>query len=65
MIMKHLLSIEQLSVAEIAEVFKLSQQLKASRRKTLKDLPLKNQVWALIFNKSSSANVSFAISLTV
>src|SRR5258706_823663 len=60
--MKHFLSIEQPGHAEIAEIFKLAHQLKASRGKTLKDLPLKNRIWALIFSKSSTrTRVSFEV----
>ena len=62
--MKHLLSIEQLSTAKIADILKLSRELKALRGREARDLPLKDQVWALIFNKSSTrTRVSFEVGI--
>lgn len=62
--MKHLLTVEQLSGAEIAEVFNLAKRLKANRGKKVKSLPLKNQYWALIFTKASTrTRVSFEVGI--
>jgi ornithine carbamoyltransferase len=62
--MKHLLTIEQLSGAEIDEILKLAKALKTSRGKPTKDLPLQGQAWALIFNKASTrTRVSFEVGI--
>ncbi len=62
--MKHLQSIQQLSNADIAEILALANQMKASRGKETKDLPLKGQTWALIFNKASTrTRVSFEVGI--
>lgn len=61
--MKHLLSIESLSSADIAEILALSKTLKAERGQH-RDLPLKGQCWALIFSKSSTrTRVSFEVGI--
>jgi ornithine carbamoyltransferase len=60
--MKHLLTVEQLNAGEITEVLDLAKDLKADRGKEVKDLPLKNQHWALVFNKASTrTRVSFEV----
>ncbi len=62
--MKHLQSIQQLSSADIAEILALAKQMKANRGKETKDLPLKGQTWALIFNKASTrTRVSFEVGI--
>ena len=62
--MKHLLTIEQLSAAEIDEILRLAKKLKATRGKSARALPLKDQVWALIFNKASTrTRVSFEVGI--
>lgn len=62
--MKHLQTIEQLSSAEIAEILALAKDLKANRGREVKDLPLKGQSWALIFNKASTrTRVSFEVGI--
>ncbi len=61
--MKHLLTLEQLSPATITGVFKLAEELK-SKRGDCKESPLKNQTWALIFNKASTrTRVSFEVGI--
>jgi ornithine carbamoyltransferase len=58
---KHLLSIQSLSADEIKEYVRLGVELKADRG-NLKDRPLTNQCWALIFSKSSTrTRVSFEV----
>jgi ornithine carbamoyltransferase len=62
--MKHLQTVEQLGSAEISEIFALTKDLKANRGKEMKDLPLKGQTWALIFNKASTrTRVSFEVGI--
>jgi ornithine carbamoyltransferase len=62
--MKHLETVEQLSGAEITEILALARELKANRGKEIKDLPLKGQTWALIFNKASTrTRVSFEVGI--
>ena len=62
--MKHLATVEQLSGAEIAEILALAKELKANRGKETKELPLKGQTWALIFNKASTrTRVSFEVGI--
>ena len=62
--MKHLLSIEQLSAAEIGEILRLAKKLKAARGKAARSLPLQGQVWALMFNKASTrTRVSFEVGI--
>jgi len=62
--MKHLLAVEQLSTAEIDGILDLASGLKANRGKELKDLPLKNQHWALVFTKASTRKrVSFEVGI--
>ncbi|MGD0650752.1 MAG: ornithine carbamoyltransferase [Verrucomicrobiia bacterium] len=62
--MRHLLTVEQLNAGEIAEVLDLAKDLKADRGKEVKDLPLKNQHWALVFNKASTrTRVSFEVGI--
>jgi ornithine carbamoyltransferase len=62
--MKHLLTIEQLSGGEIAEILKLGEQFKKGRGKTKQAQPLAGQIWALIFNKASTrTRVSFEVGI--
>ena len=62
--MKHLETVEQLSSAQITEILALAKELKANRGREVKDLPLKGQTWALIFNKASTrTRVSFEVGI--
>src|SRR5436305_6938211 len=62
--MKHLLSIEQLSSAEIDQILSLSADLKKSRRAANGPKPLAGQTWALMFSKSSTrTRVSFEVGI--
>jgi ornithine carbamoyltransferase len=62
--MKHLLTVEQLSGLEIAEIFKLAREFKKGRGKAKQKRPLKGQTWALIFNKASTrTRVSFEVGI--
>src|SRR2546428_12492480 len=61
--MKHLLSIEALSAAEIGEVIDLAAKMKVERGRHEKH-PLRHQCWALIFSKSSTrTRVSFEVAI--
>jgi ornithine carbamoyltransferase len=61
--MKHLLSIEQLSSAEIEEILSLAAKLKRERHNPT-NKPLAGQTWALIFSKSSTrTRVSFEVGI--
>jgi ornithine carbamoyltransferase len=60
--MKHLLSIEQLSAAEIDEILNVTIDLKRHRTNGAK--PLAGQTWALMFSKSSTrTRVSFEVGI--
>ncbi len=61
--MKHLLSIESLSAAEILEIVDLAKRLKATRgQEALK--PLGGECWGLLFSKSSTrTRVSFEVGI--
>jgi ornithine carbamoyltransferase len=62
--MKHLLSIEQLSSAEIDQILSLSAELKRSRGAANSPKPLAGQTWALMFSKSSTrTRVSFEVGI--
>jgi ornithine carbamoyltransferase len=62
--MKHLLSIEQLSAAEIDEILSLSTELKKQRGAANDPKPLAGQTWALMFSKSSTrTRVSFEVGI--
>jgi ornithine carbamoyltransferase len=62
--MKHLLTVEQLSSREIADILKLGKEFKKSRGKAKGRQPLKGQSWALIFNKASTrTRVSFEVGI--
>jgi ornithine carbamoyltransferase len=62
--MKHLLSIEQLSAAEIDQILALSVELKKSRGAANSPKPLAGQTWALLFSKSSTrTRVSFEVGI--
>lgn len=59
--MKNLLSIESLTRDEIYTILDLADQMKATRGNHAAQ-PLKNQIWALIFSKSSTrTRVSFEV----
>ncbi|MES2982366.1 MAG: ornithine carbamoyltransferase [Verrucomicrobiota bacterium] len=61
--MKHLLSIEELSAAEISSLIANAQSLKAERGKHAAQ-PLAGQTWAMIFTKSSTrTRVSFEVGI--
>ncbi len=61
--MKHLLSIEELSAAEISSLIASAQSLKAERGKHASQ-PLAGQTWAMIFSKSSTrTRVSFEVGI--
>jgi len=62
--MKHLLSIEQLSAAEIDQILSLSTELKKTRGAANSPKPLAGQTWALMFSKSSTrTRVSFEVGI--
>src|SRR5688572_17668369 len=62
--MKHLLSIEQLSAAEIDRILSLSSELKKQRGSANHPKPLAGQTWALMFSKSSTrTRVSFEVGI--
>ena len=61
--MKHLLSIESLTAAEIHGILDLAAGMKATRGRHA-DHPLRHQCWALIFSKSSTrTRVSFEVGI--
>jgi len=61
--MKHLLSIESLSAADMIEILELTKTLKAERGRHASK-PLEGQCWALIFSKSSTrTRVSFEVGI--
>jgi ornithine carbamoyltransferase len=61
--MKHLLSIEELSAAEIAKLIQDAEKLKAERGNHATQ-PLAGQTWAMIFSKSSTrTRVSFEVGI--
>ncbi len=61
--MKHLLSIESLSAAEIQEILALAAGMKATRGRHAAH-PLRHQCWAMIFTKSSTrTRVSFEVGI--
>ncbi len=61
--MKHFLSIEALTAAEIHEILDLAVQMKATRGRHDAH-PLRHQCWALIFSKSSTrTRVSFEVGI--
>lgn len=58
--MKHLLSLESLTTAEIERIIELGLKLKADRRKHSQ--PLKGECWAMMFSKASTrTRVSFEV----
>lgn len=59
--MKHLLSIESLGGDDLRGILALAKEMKAARnQRTQISLPLKGQIWALMFSKSSTrTRVSF------
>src|SRR4051812_23783647 len=62
--MKHLLSIEQLSAAEIDQILSLATELKKARGHGAATKPLAGQTWALMFSKSSTrTRVSFEVGI--
>ncbi len=61
--MKHFLSLEEHSVAELVAILDQAARLKATRGDE-SEQPLKGQTWALIFSKSSTrTRVSFEVGL--
>lgn len=61
--MKHLLSIESLSAAELRELLALAAQMKATRGRHAEH-PLRHQCWAMMFSKSSTrTRVSFEVGI--
>lgn len=61
--MKHLLSIESLSAAELQEILALAAEMKATRGRHSAH-PLRHQCWAMIFTKSSTrTRVSFEVGI--
>src|SRR5215471_15709221 len=61
--MKHLLSIEQLTKAEIERILQRTAELKSNRGK-ISAQPLAGQTWALIFSKPSTrTRVSFDVGI--
>lgn len=62
--MKHLLSIEQLTAAQIEEILSLATLLKKERGSANSLKPLAGQTWALMFSKSSTrTRVSFEVGI--
>src|SRR5687767_2825975 len=62
--MKHLLSIEQLSAAEIDQILSLATELKKARGTANHPKPLAGETWALMFSKSSTrTRVSFEVGI--
>lgn len=62
--MKHLLSIEQLSSAEIDQILALATEMKKLRGTSNHPKPLAGQTWALMFSKSSTrTRVSFEVGI--
>jgi ornithine carbamoyltransferase len=61
--MKHLLSIELLTPAEITAILELGAKMKAQRGR-LEKHPLRHQCWAMMFSKSSTrTRVSFEVGI--
>ena len=61
--MKHLLSIEKLSAADMAQILRASGPMKRERGRHRKQ-PLAGQTWAMIFTKSSTrTRVSFEVGI--
>ncbi len=62
--MKHLLSLESLSAADMRKIISATKPLKAQRARS-KAKPLAGQTWALIFSKSSTrTRVSFEVGIS-
>lgn len=61
--MKNLLSIQELNAAQIGDLVQLAVKLKAERGRH-REHPLRDQVWAIMFSKSSTrTRVSFEVGL--
>src|SRR3954451_24876157 len=61
--MKHLLSLRDLPTSDIRHILNASAAIKQSRGKAA-DQPLKGQIWALLFSKSSTrTRVSFEVGI--
>src|SRR3974390_3628572 len=61
--MKHFLSIEKLTGAEIKRLLALAAQMKQQRGRQTR-LPLKGQTWAMLFSKASTrTRVSFEVGI--
>lgn len=62
--MKHLLSLESLTAAEIEQIVQLGLKLKRERKQANAAQPLKGQCWALMFSKASTrTRVSFEVGI--
>jgi len=62
--MNHLLSIQELSAEQITDLIDLAASLKANRGKPGQPKPLQDQVWGIMFSKSSTrTRVSFEVGL--
>lgn len=62
--MKHLLSLESLTAAEIEQIVQLGLKLKRERKQPNAAQPLKGQCWALMFSKASTrTRVSFEVGI--
>ena len=60
--MKHLLSIEKLPRADMEKILADSHSMKKKRGGRHPKLPLKSQIWALVFSKSSTrTRISFEV----
>ncbi len=61
--MKHLLSIETMTAADMAAILKLAKKMKVSRGRHAEH-PLRHQCWAMMFSKSSTrTRVSFEVGI--
>ncbi len=62
--MKHLLSIEKLPRADMEKILADSHSMKKKRGGRHPKLPLKSQIWALVFSKSSTrTRISFEVGI--
>jgi len=62
--MKHLLSIQELEAGQIEGLIQLAAELKAKRGKPNQARPLQDQVWGIMFSKSSTrTRISFEVGL--
>ena len=62
--MNHLLSIQELDAQQITHLIQLAADLKANRGKPNQPKPLEDQVWGIMFSKSSTrTRISFEVGL--